>query len=739
MPIHGKYCGPGHPTHSRYDEVPVDHVDEVCMMHDRCYDSGVGVAICDEAMANSLDDLSDRGHSLGMYGEAARLIMDIKGDDSERRNLAAVIAEEGRSFVTEAPRYGGLTWEAQPQRERKKRSLPQKQQKIEIETPREIVTYANKGGKRRNRRNRRGKQWRKKESVTVMVHPTVKRGKRRRGKGPNAAAVGRRRMFKKTKRNVWRRIDGKLRIDPNRVQSSWHVRSYKGGKGERGIRLTGVDLIDTIAIRNNSGVGVQGANTAGSILTNWVTNTSGTWKLNPLNFVDSRQYQFAQLFQKFRYRKVRFVFDSSQSEFVSGSLLHLTDYDPSADWQSGNATAQNLKVAATHSNRKEMKMNEDSINVFFPRDPEAAYWVKQSGEVRTYTQGQYLLMVCDPASIISGAISYPFTLGRLFMEYDIEFWEDAFGVGTDTETPTPPDEGGQTGSLKWYSSSVPFSTTYAVGWDPLTAAGYAVDSSNVNTTIPPNQGRLDGPNAQSFVSVPNDSSTAGTLAIVGGKAGQIFDVVGWRHLGFGTAPTGLPNTGQPAFITSNCSVNNGRVTFSQKLNTTDFYEFFYVGVTVTADGLCSIKWNSYTAASGWTTLNTWLSHMAVYDMSTIQPSARKCQIVQLMKEGKNIFELFASGLDLCRAPDCGCCQGCRKMLGQKTLEKEKEKEKEQDDEIAHLDHKIEKFTKKFVRIEKEIEDHCSSSDSETEEEEPRWTKRGERERKRQSVEVRVAK
>lgn len=54
MPMHGKYCGPNYGD-AGFSDDPVDELDAVCMLHDRCYiDHGQFDCDCDEIMIRDL-------------------------------------------------------------------------------------------------------------------------------------------------------------------------------------------------------------------------------------------------------------------------------------------------------------------------------------------------------------------------------------------------------------------------------------------------------------------------------------------------------------------------------------------------------------------------------------------------------------------------------------------------------------------------------------------------------------
>ena len=51
------YCGPGNPLNSG---LPVNKLDEVCMVHDYCYDSGLSKSECDKEMLTNLKNTKSK-------------------------------------------------------------------------------------------------------------------------------------------------------------------------------------------------------------------------------------------------------------------------------------------------------------------------------------------------------------------------------------------------------------------------------------------------------------------------------------------------------------------------------------------------------------------------------------------------------------------------------------------------------------------------------------------------------
>lgn len=369
------------------------------MHHDKCYDSGVDQVECDGAMT---EELLTTDYPDSYYGKAhmyaAEAIMSVKGKGSKsaqkRQGIDELLYKEGKTLTTEAKNLEELI----------------KHQILE------------KGGNGKSKRQKR-KENALLRAAALEAHRSV-----HKGKGPKPKSKG----FKKTKQQHLAPQDRKREQN----MKSWKIGMYKGKRGERGLTLRGSDMIDRIQITSAATTAPNQtalANNPGTILNNNGTTTG--MDINPLKFANSRIKQFGQLFQKFRFRKISFRFVSALSEFYGGTFGHYIDYDAQADYTTINGLETALEVCSAHQGYREIKAKDNGTAVFRPKDPEAAFWIKNSGDVRTFEQASYFFFLIDSINTSSGAPSVPLLCGRIYMDYEIEFWEDAIGEGTLTGPP----------------------------------------------------------------------------------------------------------------------------------------------------------------------------------------------------------------------------------------------------------------------------------------------------------------
>lgn len=608
----------------------MDKVDAVCMDHDMCYDVGIARSSCDEAMSNSLLEVHDEGHSLGFYGNAANLYMDVVGNNSERRNLKQLLSAQGKTLAhlhpwSDLEYFKNKPGGGKPSKNARKRAARAKNVTVSSSANGGIrISAGGKATKRKSRGSRRGQQ----------------KSRRKNGLKRN------RRLAKKRGFNV---------SDYGQLALSWRVDRMKGRRGENGIILSGCDLIDTIQVRNANGTGNIGSNNPGSILTNYNGTAPQGWLLNPLNFTNSRQRQFAQLFQKFRYKKIRFHFVSSQTTFIAGSYLHYTDFDPETSYGSSNATNNALQYAVAHSNATPGHVSKSSTNVFIPHDPEAAYWIKQQESTRTFTQGQYFWMLADPISTITGTVTYPFTIGRVFMEYEIEFWEDSIGEGTDTADPPGPVGGEYIGWVSTYNTG-----TFTASQDVINVSGVATAQSNLGQSVPPNAGNLSSPLANSYISTSTTSSTA-TLNLVGLTPGDTYEVIFVAAVAGNSAWTATTTTGLPTLtVSGNITVINKILMLAADTviggNHTLYYSLKLSFSTTLETG--TIAMTAWSAATGGGTLQ------ALICSSWIVRNYRgtkhlSCKLDKMVDGGAPLHKVLSNLSQMCHYKDCKTCTSFR--------------------------------------------------------------------------------
>jgi hypothetical protein len=171
-----------------------------------------------------------------------------------------------------------------------------------------------------------------------------------------------------------------------------------GDKGDAIDVLSGTEFLFSV---NNGGEGSE----PGDIL--------ATLLIHPLAFFKTRLAQFSELYERYRFRKVKFWYKPSANATQSGQLIGYGDYDP--DNVNTNNGEDNLSIAAAHLGQAVCKIWESRSFPFGIVDNYTSLFADLSGEEdRLIYQGVYYLLAgsdIDPAII---------ALGNLYLEYEIE-------------------------------------------------------------------------------------------------------------------------------------------------------------------------------------------------------------------------------------------------------------------------------------------------------------------------------
>jgi len=533
VPIHGEYCGPGHPKVSDYTAVPVDPVDEVCQKHDLCYDIGADVADCDGAMAESLKHVDDPpGWYPKYYTHFADFWMNLVGD-TDQENLDDVIKKTVAGNTRQIERKlrkmnvpGKLVKQYMPEiKKLAAKSVEKEVEKItyptikaswadqieeEIEAgefpvspplnktvikvpwkkpktpPKHSPAHAIKNNKGKTGAARRVAKKEAKKEVKKLIGPKL----------PNGAFNGKHRNLpkKQAKRKVRRQLVALGNHVPARQLSrDWRVSEIKGKGKPHGIKLRGCEYLTPVSMTTSTD--------------NQVGHVLYTTEIHPNVFIDSRLKQFAPLFQRYRFKKFRIIYESSISEFYSGKLLHYIDTDPTVDYSGINNSIQVLRNMSAHERDRTMKVCENSSALMNQGDvPQPSYFMDytsgaatEEGIKRLAVQGKYILAVANPLMSSSGAPSYPISIGDLWIDYEVDMYMaalDATGGYNGTDDHVDMHNGIQTICWHGTSNALAVAANALAGWDWLShaAAGYgSADGyplAGTTTARYPNQGSV---------------------------------------------------------------------------------------------------------------------------------------------------------------------------------------------------------------------------------------------------------
>lgn len=190
------------------------------------------------------------------------------------------------------------------------------------------------------------------------------------------------------------------------LKPSFSRRSIKGGA-----RVKGTDFLTQVEIPDAD------HNVVGALL--------AAISVNPQSLGAVRLAQIAPMFRRFIFRKFNLVYLPSQGTNTNGQILLAFSHDAEAEVPQGDQFAiQQLlswNDSITGSVYTPLEMRSTQVI------PETPFWVDLIGadSERHIYQGQAVLALSNPVNTISGAaISYPATIGTLYVDYEIDLLDE---------------------------------------------------------------------------------------------------------------------------------------------------------------------------------------------------------------------------------------------------------------------------------------------------------------------------
>lgn len=624
-PVHGRHCGPGHES----ELAPISATDAVCQEHDGCYKSAKDRAselICDARACNAVLELQENGDwnpnwTEKLYNKGMEITF---CDDEDHKCLP----EDGPDYAAvKAAEKALLEWEPQPQRMKRRRMTHA--QKIKAEEQVALVESFQESHSWADLAEEEVPVVLEEELITSVVpqvyKPEVKkevnkakrerrRAKRAANKAKKIVAVAEVKAFRRAQQRP--RKNGKRKQGPRLPGgqfnsgmggsrgSAWNpTRRFSDTKGKNGIHLvSGCDLIDKISIASS------GANVNGTVINNGAAVTG--FQINPLNFANSRLKQIAPLYQKWRPRRLRFIFITALGEFFNGTFLHYYDYDPQSTYTTSNGTEAALQIASAHQDEVPFPVVRNSVCSMKDIKSDSSYWVKQSGDIRTYSCGSYYFFVQDALSLSTGSISYALACGRIFLDYEIEFFQDALdenNTGDPNSSQDPPFGSFQTAANT--PASQPTSSYGALAVMGVLRVGKTTwDPDGSRTTIDYGDGDLNW-----YVDHATGVATDGHLHMYGLKSSTFYSIfVQLRCAAVTTAGTSAWSpllsgaSGITVYINNQASPGSSSVTL----------QYYAVFQTTSLGGAVLLADNGTTFFTG-TATGAWSGHITVIE-NTLQ-------------------------------------------------------------------------------------------------------------------------
>jgi len=207
-----------------------------------------------------------------------------------------------------------------------------------------------------------------------------------------------------------------MSFTPSKIQSSFksYFQSIPGKNGSS--RCVGADYIGLAS--------TAGGSTQGTVLN--INGVQGNIPISPLTafFLNTRLYTEALRFEKYRFRKMRFLFCPDVGTSTNGSIIMAFDPDPAdnlLNMNPGTADQSLASVQILMGFQDSMKSSVWTPSILecktIKSDPQNFYYTNYSGgDIRLAAQGQ--LWVANGGSLPSNT-----SLGAIAIEYEIEFFD----------------------------------------------------------------------------------------------------------------------------------------------------------------------------------------------------------------------------------------------------------------------------------------------------------------------------
>lgn len=704
-PTHGNYCGPFTESNS----APLTATDAMCKDHDHCYDTAKDrkeELLCDELACEALDAVEDNAgnwiDSPGMY------------ESTYRRGMQEVFCGVGDQCPIEAEE-AVAPWEQKPQRDRIRRVLPRKHIVETVKAKEELEQAAAVLEKAAERIEKSG------VTVHASVEPKVLRteAKKARRQARRAAKKAQKsaklavavrgprlpngRIYSKPKAQRKRAKRAKRMKVGGGATTYFEIRAQRRKPGAERVRVVGRELVNALKIATS------GDNDSGQIIM--------TQNINPVLFTNTRLKQYGALFQRYRFNRIKFHFESSVGEFYNGRLLHYIDTDAQVSYAGIEGTEQALQIASAHDGEQSPKVNKDGwcqmTKNMAPQASYYMYWDSNTESKLNCIQGVYTAFVQDAVSMSTGSITYPLTLGRVLVEYDCEMWvaalasDNGYGV-----------TGGSSIAADLYNG------VQYIAWNKYDAsnislAANCLTSNNllglicqaINGTSIANSGNVTSATPTSGILSTNEvtfSSSGGSGLITAYGFGAKFRIWISFYIQGGTTLTfsGIPTCSVAAG--SNCVISEAeyayntttsslfQVTLSAKVTVTDPT----LAWTLTTGGSTNVTAN--TAATA-THCNAHLEVRQIVDLVPA-PTLQGCQHRYKLDKGKDLLDVMQKwNMETsCSKKDCPVCPFAKiaHMMSatshaQVCEDSCSSDSDEEDDSVPKIDfHKIEKIKKK---------------------------------------------
>jgi hypothetical protein len=139
-------------------------------------------------------------------------------------------------------------------------------------------------------------------------------------------------------------------------------------------------------------------------------------QINPGSFFDTRIAQFNPLYQRYRFRRLNFIYEPVANATQSGQLIGFCDYDP--DLILVSDTVQNISTAAAHQGQQICQIWQPQVFPFGVTDDYTTLYTSLEDDMvlenRLIFQGVFYLIAASDLPVGP--------MGNIYIEYECEFY-----------------------------------------------------------------------------------------------------------------------------------------------------------------------------------------------------------------------------------------------------------------------------------------------------------------------------
>jgi len=140
-------------------------------------------------------------------------------------------------------------------------------------------------------------------------------------------------------------------------------------------------------------------------------------RIQPSLFTNTRLAQFAPLFERYKFKRLVFIYEPIANATDTGQVIGLVDLDPSDVWDA-SAGLTNVRRAASYAGNMSHQVWDCGTYLGGSSDPFTDLYTNPAGtDIRMTDAGQLVILAGSSTSISAGS-----PMGNIYMMYEVEFY-----------------------------------------------------------------------------------------------------------------------------------------------------------------------------------------------------------------------------------------------------------------------------------------------------------------------------